>query len=62
MGKLRKKPKASTSKKVARLKMCPAGIQKNTPKVLKKQYMTLGPKFYICVVFSPRICFCFQNQ
>ena len=25
-------------------------------------YMTLGPKFYISSVFSPRICFCFVKQ
>ena len=24
-------------------------------------YMTLGPKFYIFSVLSPRICFCFVN-
>ena len=29
---------------------------------LQKQYLTLGPEFYIFSVLSPRICFCFQNR
>ena len=27
----------------------------------EQQYTTLGPKFYIFSVLSPRICFCFVN-
>ena len=42
---------------------CPRRATKSEAYVVPTmKYTTLGLKFYIFSVLSPRICFCFQNQ